>query len=110
MSVKSSVTVPLGGSDMSLHYRAARGTRQVEASVYCRRLQLYLGRFAAPQLAASLGRRDRYLARRLRCVRLLREQVQLLQQDLGVACSGRRDADLALAELGRVAPRRRDQR
>src|SRR5438046_10349411 len=55
MSVKSSVTVPLGGSDMSLHYRAARGTRQVEASDFGRRLQLDLGRFAPPQLAASLG-------------------------------------------------------
>src|ERR687887_2778800 len=72
MSLNSSVTVPLGGPDMSLHYRAAREKRQVQGLAgfggtslvgqslllgFGGRLQLSLGRFAGAELAAPLGLR-----------------------------------------------------
>src|SRR5207253_1443590 len=53
---------------------------------------------------------DRDLAGRLRRIRLLREQVRLLQQDLGLTRGSGGDADLALAERSRAAARRRNQR
>ena len=51
---------------------------------------------AVPELRRVLLARR--LAHRLRGIRLLREPVRLLQQDLGLAGGRRRDADLALAD------------
>ena len=53
---------------------------------------------------------DRDLARRLRRIRVLRQQVRVVQQDVGIARRGRRDADLALAQRRRAPPRRRGER
>jgi hypothetical protein len=55
-------------------------------------------------------RRGRCLARRLRPVRVLHRTFWLLQQVLGLARGGDRDADLALADESRAALRRRAER
>src|SRR5205807_4898901 len=63
---------------------------------------------AVPQLRR--GARGRDLAARLGRVRLLREQIRVLQQGVGDALGGRRDADVAVAERRRAAARGRGER
>ena len=75
---------------------------------------LYLGpnvdlpkfRFITP----GVDSRRRRVARRVGALRALRRPLRVVQQDVGLARGGHRDADMALAERPRAAPRGRGER